>query len=132
MDLYTAEELPQVDRLRTGVDASLQDAVKAANTLRLVVFAGFSCDLCRVEIAFGKRVKQKQVKMKLEHRSMADMSEFHRTCLDVIKRKHAVEVQVQGTEITVSGFMDFVAGGVTDVKLLLEKMSNSEFRGGNP
>uniref|UniRef100_A0A3Q0RCC6 Poly [ADP-ribose] polymerase n=1 Tax=Amphilophus citrinellus TaxID=61819 RepID=A0A3Q0RCC6_AMPCI len=43
----------------------------------------------------------------------------------MIKRKHAVEIQVQGTIITISGFKDFVTGAVCDVKLLLEKISNS-------
>uniref|UniRef100_A0A3Q3KJL0 Poly [ADP-ribose] polymerase n=1 Tax=Monopterus albus TaxID=43700 RepID=A0A3Q3KJL0_MONAL len=43
----------------------------------------------------------------------------------MIKRKHAVEIDVQGTIVTVSGFKDFVPGGVWDVKLLLEKITNS-------
>lgn len=116
---------PQVDKLEKGTEVSLQDAIKAANTIQLVVFAGYSCDLIRVDIAFGKKVTQRQVEEKLEHRSVKNMSEYHRRCLEMIKRKHGVEIQVQGTTITVSGFKDFVTGGVWDVKLLLEKITNS-------
>lgn len=119
------DRTPQVDKLEKGTEVSLQDSIKAANTIQLVVFAGYSCDLIRVDIAFGKKVTQRQVEEKLEHRSVKNMSEYHRQCLEMIKRKHAVEIQVQGTIITVSGFKDFVTGGVWDVKLLLEKITNS-------
>ncbi|XP_067364035.1 protein mono-ADP-ribosyltransferase PARP10 isoform X2 [Channa argus] len=108
-----------------GIKVSLQDAINAANTIQLVVFAGYSCDLIRVDIAFGKKVSQRQVEEKVEHRSVKNMSAYHRKCLELIKRKHAVEIQIEGTIITVSGFKDFVTGGVWDVKLLLEKISNS-------
>ncbi|XP_070841491.1 protein mono-ADP-ribosyltransferase PARP10 [Chaetodon trifascialis] len=118
------DKSPQVDQLKRGISVSLQDAIKAANTIQLHVFAGYSCDLIRVDIAFGKKVSQRQVEEKLEHRTVKNMSEYHRKCLEVIKRKHAVEIQVQGTIITVSGFKDFVTGALCDVKLLLEKLSN--------
>uniref|UniRef100_A0AAQ6IHQ6 Poly [ADP-ribose] polymerase n=1 Tax=Anabas testudineus TaxID=64144 RepID=A0AAQ6IHQ6_ANATE len=123
--VQATDKSPQGDKLEMGIDVSLQDAIKAANTIQLVVFAGYSCDLIRVDIAFGKKVTQRQVEEKLEHRSVKNMSEYHRKCLEMIKRKHAVEIQVQGTIITVSGFKDFVTGGVWDVKLLLDKITNS-------
>ncbi|KAM8841243.1 protein mono-ADP-ribosyltransferase PARP10 [Spinachia spinachia] len=108
-----------------GADVSLQEAIKAANTVQLVVYASYSSDLIRVDIAFGKKVNQRQVEEKLEHRCLRHISEYHRKCLEMIKRKHAVEIQIQGTIVTVSGFKDYVAGGLSDLKLLLEKMSNS-------
>ncbi|XP_049890401.1 uncharacterized protein parp10 [Epinephelus moara] len=112
-------------QLKKSVDISIQDAIKAANTLQIHVFAGYTCDLIRVDIAFGKKVSQRQVEEKVEHRSVKNMSEYHWKCLEMIKRKHAVEIQVQGTIITVSGFKDYVSGGLFDTKLLLEKISNS-------
>lgn len=108
-----------------GVDVSLQEAIKAANTTQMVVYASYNSDLIRVDIAFGKKVNQRQVEEKLEHRCVRNMSEYHRKCLEMIKRKHAVEIQIQGTIITVSGFKDYVTGGLADLKLLLEKISNS-------
>ncbi|KAK5855432.1 hypothetical protein PBY51_005533 [Eleginops maclovinus] len=110
---------------KKSFDTSLQDTIKAANTLQLFVFAGYPADLIRVDIAFGKRVTGRQVEEKLENRCVRNLSDYHRICLDMIKRKHAVDIQIQGTIITVSGFKDFVAGGVFDVKLLLDKISSS-------
>ncbi|XP_026012108.1 uncharacterized protein parp10 [Astatotilapia calliptera] len=121
-----ADETPQVHQpKKANINIPLKDAIEAANTIQLFVFAGYNCDLIRVDIAFGKKVSQRQVEEKIEHRNLRNMSEYYKTCLDVIKRKHAVEIQIQGTIITVSGFKDFVMGAVCDVKLLLEKISNS-------
>uniref|UniRef100_A0A1A7XRH0 Poly [ADP-ribose] polymerase n=3 Tax=Iconisemion striatum TaxID=60296 RepID=A0A1A7XRH0_9TELE len=120
------DKIPNLDLHKKGnLGISLEDTIKAANTLQLDVFAGYNSDLIRVDIAFGKKVSQRQVEEKLEHRSVRHMSDYHVKCLDVIKRKHAVDIQIQGTIIGVSGFKDYVTGALCDVKLLLEKISNS-------
>ena len=121
---------PKLNQQKNDINVALQETIKAANSIQLVVFAGYISDLNRVEIAFGKKVSQKQVEEKLECRSMGDMSEYHRTCLEMIKRKHSVEIQVQGTIITVSGFNYFQPAGVMDVKLLLKRVDNSVPRQG--
>lgn len=107
------------------VDISLEDSLKAANTIELSVFAGYNCDLIRVDIAFGKKVSQRQVEEKLEHRTIRHMTDYHHKCLEMIKRKHAVEIEIQGTIIAISGFKDYVASALCDAKLLIEKISNS-------
>lgn len=107
------------------VSISFEDSLKAANTVELSVFAGYNSDLIRVDIAFGKKVSQRQVEEKLEHRTIRHMTDYHHKCLKVIKRKHAVEIQIQGTIIAISGFKDYVASALCDVKLLIEKISNS-------
>ncbi|KAF7651343.1 hypothetical protein LDENG_00112090 [Lucifuga dentata] len=115
----------QVEQPEKRIHNSIEEAIKAANTIQIDVFAGYSCDLIRVDIAFGKKVTQRQVEEKLEHRSVKNMSEFHKMCVEMIKRKHAVEIQVHGTIITVSGFNNYVDAAMLDVKQLLEKISGS-------
>uniref|UniRef100_A0A3B3UZM4 Poly [ADP-ribose] polymerase n=1 Tax=Poecilia latipinna TaxID=48699 RepID=A0A3B3UZM4_9TELE len=60
-----------------SVDLSFENALKAANTLQLHVFAGYSCDLIRVDIAFNKKVNQRQVEEKVEHRTVKNMTNYH-------------------------------------------------------
>ncbi|RVE66418.1 hypothetical protein OJAV_G00107150 [Oryzias javanicus] len=110
---------------RTKANTSIQEAIQAASSVQLDVFAGYNCDLIRVDIAFKKKVSQRQVEEKVEHRTVANMSDYHKTCLEMIKRKHGVAIDVRGTAIVVSGFKDYVVGAVWDTKLLLEKLSNS-------
>ncbi|XP_069372402.1 protein mono-ADP-ribosyltransferase PARP10 [Paralichthys olivaceus] len=119
---------PRVNKQKKDINVSLQETIKAANTIQLVVFAGYMSDLTRVEIAFGKKVSQKQLEEKIEHKSVRKMSEYHMKCLEMIQRKHSVDIQVQGTIITISGFKHFHPGAVWDVKLLLEKLENSVSR----
>lgn len=115
----------QLNQLGNAVQNSLQEAIMAANTVQIFVFAGYTCDLIRVDIALGKKITLRKAEEKLEHRSLRRMSEIHMRCIDIIKRKHAVDVKIQGTIITVSGFRDYVDEALCDVKLLLEKISKS-------
>lgn len=121
----SSEKSPQINILEKGTHNSLQDAIQAANTIQIVVFACYNSDLSRVDIALGKRVTQRQVEEKLEHRSLKSISEFHKTCMEMIKRKHGVEIQIQGTTITVSGFNSFVDEALPEMRLLLQKMSST-------
>ncbi|CDQ75215.1 unnamed protein product [Oncorhynchus mykiss] len=111
--------------LDQAVQVSLQEAIQSANSATIFVFAGYSCDLVRVDIALNKRVSNKQHKEKLVHRSLRSLSPYHRWCLDLIKRKHAVEVTIQGTTAIISGFKDFVTGAMPDMKLLLRRISTT-------
>ncbi|XP_061597665.1 protein mono-ADP-ribosyltransferase PARP10-like, partial [Cololabis saira] len=104
---------------------SVQEQVRAAGLLQLEVFAGYSSDLLRSDIAFTKKVKQRQVEEKLEQRGVRHMSRYHHKVLEAIRRKHGVELEIQGTIIAVSGFKDYVSGAVSDVKLLLERISGA-------
>lgn len=117
-----ADESQMVEK---AVDESLQEAIRSANTAQIEVFACYTHDLVRVDIALGKKVGLRQCEEKLQHKSFRKLSAFHRRCLDLIKRKHAVEIQIQGTTAVVSGFKDHVAGAMPELNLLLEKASGA-------
>ncbi|KAM4630657.1 protein mono-ADP-ribosyltransferase PARP10 [Polymixia lowei] len=108
------------------MDMSPQEAIKAANIAQIKVFAGYTCDLIRVDIALGKKVTLRQVEEKMEQKGLKNMSEFHKKCVEMIKRKYAVAVQIQGNMATVSGFKDYVAEALPDMKLLLKKISSTD------
>ncbi|KAG7249746.1 hypothetical protein CRUP_023899 [Coryphaenoides rupestris] len=103
---------------------TLLEDMRAADMGQVHVFAGFSSDLIRADIALRKKVSLRQVEEKLQQKGLSDMSEFHRQCVNVIKRKHAVEIQAQGDVLTVSGFKDFVDEALPDVRLLLRRISS--------
>ncbi|XP_064204293.1 protein mono-ADP-ribosyltransferase PARP10 [Anguilla rostrata] len=113
-------------QLEKAIHISLQDAIKAANTAEICVFAGYNHDLIRVDIALGKKVSLRQCEEKVEHKCLKSLSEHQKKCVDLIQRKHAVQVLVQGTTATVSGFKDYVLEAVADLKKLLSKISNME------
>ncbi|TTI15323.1 Poly [ADP-ribose] polymerase 10 [Bagarius yarrelli] len=104
---------------------SLQDIINLANMAQIEVFACYSHDLVRVDIALGKKVGQRQHEEKLLHTSFRKLSGFQRLCLDLIKRKHAVEIQLQGTTATISGFKDYVTGALPELNELLSRVEAS-------
>ncbi|XP_006635980.2 protein mono-ADP-ribosyltransferase PARP10 isoform X1 [Lepisosteus oculatus] len=119
-------EPPSADPvLEQAIHMSLQDAIKAAHTAEIQVFAGYSCDLIRVDIALGKKVGLRQCEEKVEHRCLKNLSEQHRKYVDIIQRKHAVDIQIQGSTATIQGFKDYVSEAVPDVKRLIKKISAS-------
>uniref|UniRef100_W5MPP2 Poly [ADP-ribose] polymerase n=1 Tax=Lepisosteus oculatus TaxID=7918 RepID=W5MPP2_LEPOC len=100
-------EPPSADPvLEQAIHMSLQDAIKAAHTAEIQVFAGYSCDLIRVDIALGKKVGLRQCEEKVEHRCLKNLSEQHRKYVDIIQRKHAVDIQIQGSTATIQGFKE--------------------------
>ncbi|XP_036371630.1 protein mono-ADP-ribosyltransferase PARP10 [Megalops cyprinoides] len=111
-------------QLEQAIRVSLQDAIRAANTAEIRVYAGYSCDLIRVDIALGKKVSLRQCQETVQHKCLKNLSEHQKKCVDLIKRKHAVEIQIQGTTATISGFKDYVTEAVPDLKQLLKRISN--------
>ncbi|KAJ7991372.1 hypothetical protein DPEC_G00283130 [Dallia pectoralis] len=111
-------------RLNQTAHESMLDAIRSANTATIYVFAGYNSDLIRVDIALNKKVNLRQHVEKLEQRGLRNLSEYQRKCLDLIKRKHAVDITIEGSTATMSGFKDFVTGAMPDMKLMLRKVSS--------
>lgn len=124
-DEASAAVVDESRMLGKAVDVSVQEAIMSANTAQIEVFACYTHDLIRVDIALGKKVGLRQCEEKLEHKSFRKLSAFHRRCLDLIKRKHAVEIQIQGTTAIVSGFKDYVTGALPDLNELLERAAGA-------
>ncbi|XP_017572428.1 protein mono-ADP-ribosyltransferase PARP10 [Pygocentrus nattereri] len=111
--------------LEKAVDDSLQETIKSANVAEIKVFASYTHDLIRVDIALGKKVGLRQCEEKVEHKSLRKLSVYFKRCMDLVKRKHAVEIQVQGTTAIVSGFKDYVSEALPDLKEVLKRAANS-------
>uniref|UniRef100_A0AAY4D1M5 Poly [ADP-ribose] polymerase n=1 Tax=Denticeps clupeoides TaxID=299321 RepID=A0AAY4D1M5_9TELE len=125
-NVSTGPELSRENSLlNQAVEASLKDCIRMANVVEISVFAGYSTDLIRVDIALGKKVTQRQCEEQVSHKNLKNLSEYYKRCLDLIMRKHAVEIRVDGTTVTVSGFKDYVAEALPDVKNLLKRISNT-------
>lgn len=123
--LKLSEQDEGLDQLNEAISASLEEAAKAINTVRLHMFATQDSSLQQAEAAFKEMVSQRQVVEKLDHSAAGVMTEYHRKCLEAIERKHGVGVQVEGTVISISGFRKFVSQAMCDMTLLINRMSQS-------
>ena len=103
---------------------TLLEDMWAADVAHVKVIAATTTDLNRADLALKMKVSLRQVEETMEQKGLADMSEFHQQCVQVIKRKHAVEIRVEGDALTVSGFKGFVAEALPDLRLLLRRVSS--------
>ncbi|XP_062865340.1 uncharacterized protein parp10 isoform X2 [Trichomycterus rosablanca] len=120
-----AAAVDESSMLFQAISDSLQDSVRSANVGEIKVFASYPHDLVRVDIALGKKVGQRQCEEKLEHTCFRKLSSIHRRCLDLIRRKHAVDIQIQGTSAVVSGFRDYVSEALPDLHELMKKAADA-------
>ncbi|KAI2652582.1 Protein mono-ADP-ribosyltransferase PARP10 [Labeo rohita] len=131
-DMQKALELSRKDsrpneensQLERAYEMSLQDAIKSANKAEICVFANYNHDLVRVDIALGKKVGMRQYEEKVENKSLRKLSSHQKRCIELIKRKHAVEISIQGTTAVLSGFKDYVSEAVVDLKNVLRRTEN--------
>lgn len=111
-------------QLKKAMETSLQDAIRAANVAEIFVFANYTHDLIRTEIALGKKAGLRQCEEKVGSKNLKNLTAHHQRCLDLVRRKHAVDIRVEGTTAVISGFKDFVAEAVPTVKDLVRRMGN--------
>lgn len=126
LDRSRSDSMPNEEnmQLEKAVEMSLEDEIRSNNKAEIFVYASYTHDLVRVDIALGKKVGQKQCEEKLEHKHLRKLSSFQKRCIDLIKRKHAVEINIQGTTAIISGFEDYVSEAVPDLRDFLRRASN--------
>ncbi|XP_066571950.1 protein mono-ADP-ribosyltransferase PARP10 [Amia ocellicauda] len=125
MKMHEQDLGPTDPGLDKAMYASLQDAIQSAHTAQILVYAGYTSDLIRVDIALGKKVGLRQCEEKVQHKCLLNLSDFHRKCVDIIQRKHAVDIQIEGNTATIKGFKDFVSEAVPNMKKLIKRISGS-------
>ncbi len=123
LELSRSDSMPNEEntQLERAFEMSLQDNVKSANKAEICVFANYNHDLVRVDIALGKKVGLRQCEEKVENKNLRKLSSHQKRCIEVIKRKRAVEISIQGTTAVLSGFKEYVSEAVKDLKNLLRR-----------
>uniref|UniRef100_A0A672NAS4 Poly [ADP-ribose] polymerase n=1 Tax=Sinocyclocheilus grahami TaxID=75366 RepID=A0A672NAS4_SINGR len=123
LELSRSDSMPNQEntQLERAFDMSLEDAIKLANKAEICVFANYNHDLVRVDIALGKKVGLRQCEEKVENKNLRKLSSHQKRCIELIKRKHAVEISIQGTTAVLSGFKEHVSEAVMDLKNVLRR-----------
>lgn len=123
LELSKQDSMPNEEnkQLEKAFEMSMEEAIRSSNTAEFFVYANYSHDLVRVDIALGKKVGLRQCEEKIENKILRKLSSFQKRCIDLIKRKHAVEINIQGTTAILSGFKEYVSEAVPDLKDVLRR-----------
>lgn len=127
LELSRSDSIPSEEnsQLEKAVEMSLEDDIRSANKAEIFVYATYTHDLVRVDIALGKKVGLRQCEEKVEDKKLRKLSSLQKRGIELIKRKCAVEISIQGTTAIISGFKDYVTEAVNDLKDFLKRPVNN-------
>ncbi|KAG2465163.1 PAR10 polymerase, partial [Polypterus senegalus] len=112
---------PAVSNVTGAFVNCIEEEVKAAHKAEILVYAGYSTDLIRVDIALNKKISLKQAEETVESKSFMNLSEHLKHCIDLIQRKHAVDITVQGTCAKVQGFQEYVSEATRELNVIISR-----------
>ncbi|XP_064410020.1 protein mono-ADP-ribosyltransferase PARP10 [Latimeria chalumnae] len=122
-----ASTLDQADtELEEALGVSMQDAVEAANSARLVIYAGFDSDLNAIADELERAIKSKVHEERLENECLWDLSEAYTGYMVRLERKHAVCIAVRRGVAIIRGFLDYPIHAICDINKLVTRILQDE------
>lgn len=120
------EEEEEDAGLLAALEASLEEALPAADAARVLLFSSFERDVAaapgELERALAGRLRVEEVASE----RLRAMPAACRRCLAFLQRKHAVSLRLRGGTATLRGFADYAAAAARDLDLLLQRLPQPE------
>ncbi|XP_068524200.1 protein mono-ADP-ribosyltransferase PARP10 [Anas acuta] len=112
--------------LLAALEASLEEALPAADTARVTLYASFERDVSalprQLEQALEARLRTEQV----ESAGLRALPAGCRRCLALLQRRHAVRLSVSDSTATLHGFAGYTAAAARDLAVLLQRLRPAE------
>ncbi|XP_032037085.1 protein mono-ADP-ribosyltransferase PARP10 [Aythya fuligula] len=112
--------------LLAALEASLEEALPAADTARVTLYASFERDVSalprQLEQALEARLRTEQV----ESAGLRALPDGCRRCLALLQRRHAVRLSLRGSTATLHGFAGYTAAAARDLAVLLQRLRPAE------
>lgn len=112
--------------LLAALEASLEEALPAADTAQVTLYASFERDVSalprQLEQALEARLRTEQV----ESAGLRALPAGCRRCLALLQRRHAVRLSVSDSTATLHGFAGYTAAAARDLAVLLQRLRPAE------
>ncbi|XP_040403502.1 protein mono-ADP-ribosyltransferase PARP10 [Cygnus olor] len=112
--------------LLAALEASLEEALPAADTARVTLYASFEQDVSalprQLEQALEARLRTEQV----ESAGLRALPAGCRRCLALLQRRHAVRLCLRDSTATLHGFAGYTAAAARDLAVLLQRLRPAE------
>lgn len=112
--------------LLAALEASLEEALPAADTARVTLYASFEQDVSalprQLEQALEARLRTEQV----ESAGLRALPAGCRRCLALLQRRHAVRLCLRDSTATLRGFAGYTAAAARDLAVLLQRLRPAE------
>ncbi|KAM6101020.1 LOW QUALITY PROTEIN: protein mono-ADP-ribosyltransferase PARP10 [Theristicus caerulescens] len=120
------EEEEEDAGLLAALEASLEEALPAADTARVTLFSSFERDVAAVARELEQALEGRLRVEEVESERLRALPAACRRCLTFLQRKHAVRLCLRGSTATLRGFADYTAAAARDLALLLQRLPQPE------
>ncbi|XP_054241405.1 protein mono-ADP-ribosyltransferase PARP10 [Indicator indicator] len=119
------EEEDDDSRLRAALEASLEEAVPAADMAQVTIFCSFERDVSALPRALEQALEgQLQAQVVVSEK----LQVLPASCLALLQRRHAVSLQLCNGTATLRGFAEYTAAAARDLRALLRRLPQPEPR----
>ncbi|KAM9302613.1 protein mono-ADP-ribosyltransferase PARP10 [Morus bassanus] len=112
--------------LLAALEASLEEALPAADTARVMVFCSFERDVAAVPRELEQALEGRLRVEEVESEHLQALPAACRRCLTFLQRKHAVRLCLHDGTATLRGFAEYTAAAARDLSLLLQRLPQPE------
>ncbi|XP_074997077.1 protein mono-ADP-ribosyltransferase PARP10 isoform X2 [Calonectris borealis] len=120
------EEEEEDAGLLAALEASLEEALPAADTARVTLFSSFERDVAAVPRELEQALEGWLRAEEVESERLRALPAACRRCLTFLQRKHAVRLCLRGSTATLHGFAEYTAAAARDLALLLQRLPQLE------
>ncbi|KAM6209478.1 protein mono-ADP-ribosyltransferase PARP10 [Sarcoramphus papa] len=122
------EEEEEDAGLLAALEASLEEALPAADAARVTLFSSFERDVAAVPRELEQALEGRLRAEEVESEHLRALPAACRRCLTFLQRKHAVRLCLRGGTATLRGFAEYTAAAARDLALLLRQLPQPEHR----
>uniref|UniRef100_A0A8B9QRJ0 Poly [ADP-ribose] polymerase n=1 Tax=Apteryx owenii TaxID=8824 RepID=A0A8B9QRJ0_APTOW len=112
--------------LRAALEASLEEALPAADTAQVTLYAAFERDVSALPRQLEQALQARLHTEEVQSPRLRALPAACRRYLAHLQRAHAVHLRLRGGTATLCGFADYTAGAARDLCLLLARLPPAE------
>ncbi|XP_029448190.1 protein mono-ADP-ribosyltransferase PARP10 isoform X2 [Rhinatrema bivittatum] len=111
-----------VDGLEAALEASMIDAIQAANEAQMTIVASMDCDVGVIAAQLCQEIQSRLKEEQVENECLRQLPERYRSYLTYLQRKHAVGIALRHSVATISGFLEYPIYATRDLTKLLNRI----------
>ncbi|XP_041344191.1 protein mono-ADP-ribosyltransferase PARP10-like [Pyrgilauda ruficollis] len=119
------EQAEEDARLLAALEASLEEALLAADAAQVTVFGSFERDMSQVAQELRRALAGRQRAQELASQRLRALPAAGRCALALLRCRHAVQLSLSGDTATLRGFADYTAPAARDLAWLLHRLPPS-------
>ncbi|XP_067871839.1 protein mono-ADP-ribosyltransferase PARP10 [Heterodontus francisci] len=105
--------------LEEAIKMSMAEAAQSSNSAQLTIHGNFDMDIDRLVDELESKIRSHLREEVMKHKCFQNLSKDYKSYLEYLQRKHAVKITIQGIELKVHGFADYIVHAKENITQLM-------------